>query len=110
MSENRPNPDELLAKIHQTEQKSTKGKLKIFFGYAAGVGKTYSMLKAAHGAKRRGVDVIVGYIEPHSRPETAASKGAGRMASRSTPRRGSANPMTASCAAISRPRVHRAGR
>lgn len=47
-----------------------RGHLKIFFGYAAGVGKTYAMLKAAHVAKRRGTDVAVGYIEPHQRPET----------------------------------------
>lgn len=47
-----------------------RGKLKIFFGYSAGVGKTYAMLKAAHEAKERGVDVVVGYIEPHDRPET----------------------------------------
>lgn len=72
MSENRPNPDELLAKIHKTEQKSTKGKLKIFFGYAAGVGKTYAMLDAAHSARKSGVDVVVGYVEPHRRPDTLA--------------------------------------
>ncbi len=47
------------------------GHLKIFFGYAAGVGKTYAMLLAAHAAKRRGVDVVAGYIEPHERPATA---------------------------------------
>ncbi|MEG2350663.1 MAG: sensor histidine kinase KdpD, partial [Hungatella sp.] len=52
-----------------------KGHLKIFFGYAAGVGKTYAMLKAAHSAKRRGVDVVVGYIEPHTRPATIALLG-----------------------------------
>ncbi len=46
------------------------GKLKIFFGYAAGVGKTYAMLEAAHVAKASGVDVVAGYIEPHTRPET----------------------------------------
>ncbi|MEA5004615.1 MAG: sensor histidine kinase KdpD, partial [Christensenella sp.] len=44
----------------------------IFFGYAAGVGKTYAMLEAAHDAKKRGVDVVVGYVEPHTRPETLA--------------------------------------
>lgn len=51
---------------------TTKGKLKIFFGYAAGVGKTYAMLQAAHQAKGRGVDVVAGYIESHARPQTAA--------------------------------------
>lgn len=49
-----------------------KGELKIFFGYAAGVGKTYSMLKAAHRAKQEGVDVVVGYVERHQRPATLA--------------------------------------
>ena len=49
-----------------------RGKLKIFFGYAAGVGKTYAMLQAAHQARARGVDVVAGYIEPHERPQTAA--------------------------------------
>ena len=48
------------------------GRLKIFFGYAAGVGKTYAMLEAAHRAKEAGVDVVAGYIEPHTRPETMA--------------------------------------
>lgn len=46
--------------------------MKIFFGYAAGVGKTFSMLEAAHRAKEAGVDVVVGYVEPHTRPETLA--------------------------------------
>ncbi|MDM8143925.1 sensor histidine kinase [Megamonas hypermegale] len=49
-----------------------KGHLKIFFGYAAGVGKTYAMLKAAHQAKKQGTDVVVGYIERHTRPDTLA--------------------------------------
>ena len=48
------------------------GKLKIFFGYAAGVGKTYAMLEAAHQAKKEGTDVVVGYVEPHARPDTLA--------------------------------------
>lgn len=70
MLENRPNSDELLEIIQQEEKNSQYGKLKIFFGYAAGVGKTYAMLDAAHVAKNNGIDVIVGYIEPHTRPET----------------------------------------
>lgn len=70
--ENRPNPDDLLRKINENEEKNKKGKLKIFFGYAAGVGKTYAMLDAAHSAKKAGIDVVVGYIEPHARPETLA--------------------------------------
>jgi two-component system sensor histidine kinase KdpD len=47
-----------------------RGKLKIYFGYSPGVGKTYSMLKDAHKELRRGIDVVVGYIDPHSCPET----------------------------------------
>lgn len=49
-----------------------KGHLKIFFGYAAGVGKTYAMLEAAHQAQKQGVDVVAGYIERHTRPDTLA--------------------------------------
>lgn len=48
------------------------GKLKIFFGYAAGVGKTYAMLQAAHQAQKEGLDVVVGYVEQHARPDTLA--------------------------------------
>ncbi|WP_196604511.1 sensor histidine kinase [Pectinatus haikarae] len=48
------------------------GRLKIYLGYAAGVGKTFTMLKDAHGIKKDGIDIIAGYIEPHSRPETMA--------------------------------------
>jgi two-component system, OmpR family, sensor histidine kinase KdpD len=50
----------------------TRGRLKVFLGYAAGVGKTYQMLAEAHEMKRRGVDVVVGYFEPHGRKETIA--------------------------------------
>lgn len=49
-----------------------QGRLKIFFGYAAGVGKTFAMLEAAHQAQREGMDVVVGYVEPHARPDTLA--------------------------------------
>ncbi|WP_412032515.1 hypothetical protein [Malacoplasma muris] len=48
-----------------------RGELRIFFGYSAGVGKTYSMLQKAHQLKKEGFDVIVGYYEPHQRPDTA---------------------------------------
>ena len=56
----------------QTHCLPKQGKLKIFFGYAAGVGKTYAMLKAARRAKEQGFDVVVGYIERHTRPDTLA--------------------------------------
>ncbi|MTI56568.1 sensor histidine kinase [Geosporobacter ferrireducens] len=68
----RPDPEQLLAKIKSENNLKAKGMLKIFFGYAAGVGKTYAMLDAAHAVKKSGVDVVVGYIEPHTRPETLA--------------------------------------
>lgn len=70
MEEHRENPDQILETIEQEEKVRSKGHLKIFFGYAAGVGKTYAMLKAAHAAKRRGVDVVIGYVEPHERTAT----------------------------------------
>lgn len=72
MSESRQNPDRLLKTIWVQEENRKKGHLKIFFGYAAGVGKTYAMLKAAHIAKKQEIDVVAGYIEPHACPETAA--------------------------------------
>lgn len=66
----RPDPDELLARLQAEEKQRKKGHLKIFFGYAAGVGKTYAMLEAAHQRKAEGVDVVVGYVETHQRVET----------------------------------------
>lgn len=52
--------------------KGQRGHLKIFFGYATGVGKTYAMLEAAHAAQKRGVDVVAGYVETHAGPQTLA--------------------------------------
>jgi two-component system sensor histidine kinase KdpD len=66
----RPNPDELLKQV-QTDEPA-RGKLKIFLGYAAGVGKTYAMLEAAHQRQKQGIDVVVGYVETHQRVETEA--------------------------------------
>jgi two-component system sensor histidine kinase KdpD len=66
--ENRPDPDQLLKHIQAEE--SSRGKLKIFLGYAAGVGKTYAMLEAAHQRKEQGVDLVVGCAETHKRIET----------------------------------------
>ena len=68
----RPNPDDLLARIRSDEILARRGRLKIFFGYAAGVGKTFAMLEAARRAKAEGVDVVVGYVEPHGRKDTEA--------------------------------------
>lgn len=72
MDDVRANPDAILKKINQEAIGESKGHLKIFFGYAAGVGKTYAMLKAAQTAKEQGADVVVGYVEPHTRPQTTA--------------------------------------
>ena len=75
MPQIRATPDEILRKIEQNDDTQPGGKLKIFFGYAAGVGKTYAMLEAAHAALEQGVDVVAGYIEPHTRPPDTASVG-----------------------------------
>lgn len=66
----RPDPDELLALLKDEETKGKKGKLKIFFGMCAGVGKTYTLLQAAHAEKSKGTDIVIGYIETHKRRET----------------------------------------
>jgi two-component system sensor histidine kinase KdpD len=68
----RPDPDELLARVQQEEARKHRGRLKIFFGMAAGVGKTYAMLTSARRLRAAGVDIVVGYVEPHGRPETEA--------------------------------------
>jgi len=72
MEPKRPNPDELLAQVQAEEHKARRGKLKVFFGACAGVGKTYTMLEMARRQAADDVDVIVGYVEPHARPETMA--------------------------------------
>lgn len=71
-TDERPNPDDLLASIKEEEEKSKRGKLKIFFGMCAGVGKTYSMLQAAQIEKSKGADIVIGYVETHNRAETTA--------------------------------------
>lgn len=68
----RPDPDELLTSLKLEEERSKRGKLKIFFGMCAGVGKTYSMLKSAAVEAEKGVDIVVGYVETHGRKETEA--------------------------------------
>ena len=66
----RPDPDALLKEVQREEAK--RGRLKIFLGYAPGVGKTYTMLNEAHVLKKRGEDVVVGIVETHGRSETEA--------------------------------------
>ncbi len=72
MEERRPDPDLLLAKVQQEEERSREGQLKIFFGAAPGVGKTYAMLSAAQQKLAEGLDVVVGLVETHKRKETEA--------------------------------------
>ena len=72
MSNDRPDPEALLARVKAEEARQHRGKLKIFLGAAAGVGKTYSMLEAVREQKADGVDTVVGYVETHGRAETDA--------------------------------------
>jgi len=72
MTDGRPDPDQLLDRIKAGEARAARGKLKIFFGASAGVGKTYAMLSAARQQLRLGVDVAVGVVETHGRKETRA--------------------------------------
>src|SRR6266571_8951142 len=68
----RPNPDALLAAIQKQKAKAKRGRLKVFFGMAPGVGKTYAMLEAARRELAAGRDVVIGYVETHGRKETDA--------------------------------------
>ena len=70
MEAKRPDPDELLGRALQEEEHQHHGKLKVFFGAAPGVGKTYAMLLAAQKRRDEGVDVVVGVAETHGRKET----------------------------------------
>jgi two-component system sensor histidine kinase KdpD len=72
MAAARPDPDALLERVQREEARAKRGKLTVFFGATAGVGKTYAMLEAAQAQKRKGADVVVGYVEPHGRAETEA--------------------------------------
>ncbi|HVO21988.1 MAG TPA: histidine kinase, partial [Candidatus Margulisiibacteriota bacterium] len=64
----RPRPEDFLELV----ERAKRGRLKVYIGFAAGVGKTYRMLEEAHALRRRGVDVVLGFIETHGRAETAA--------------------------------------
>lgn len=72
MTSDRPDPDQLLTDLQASRQRRERGQLKIFLGYAAGVGKTYSMLENARRALATGREVVIGYVEPHARPDTLA--------------------------------------
>ena len=87
MSETRPDPDALLRRVEREEAK--RGRLKVFFGAAPGVGKTYAMLEAARVKRAAGVDVVIGWVETHGRVETAAlAEGLERLAPREADHRG----------------------
>jgi two-component system, OmpR family, sensor histidine kinase KdpD len=70
--EKRPDPDALLERLRAEEARESSAKLKIFFGFAPGVGKTYRMLQVARELEGQGVDVVIGVVETHRRKETAA--------------------------------------
>ena len=70
MAETRPDPDQLLKRVEAEEARERRGRLRVFFGASAGVGKTYAMLEASRSAQASGTDVLVGYVEPHGRVET----------------------------------------
>jgi two-component system sensor histidine kinase KdpD len=70
MDTQRPDPDALLKRVEKEEQDNRQGRLKIFFGAAPGVGKTYAMLEAARRKKEEGEDIVVGIVETHGRQET----------------------------------------
>ncbi|MDR3379912.1 DUF4118 domain-containing protein [Cupriavidus basilensis] len=71
MDADRPNPDRLLESLKEEELAAARGKLKIFFGACAGVGKTYAMLQACRQKQAEGVNVVIGLVETHGRAETA---------------------------------------
>ena len=71
-SDARPDPDAIIDRLKEEEARSRRGKLKIFFGASAGVGKTCAMLSAAQQLRAQGRDVVVGIVATHGRTETAA--------------------------------------
>lgn len=72
MTDDRPDPDALLAQVTAQEAAPPRGRLRIYFGASAGVGKTYAMLTAARALRHEGKDVVVGLVETHGRQDTAA--------------------------------------
>ncbi|SFU78719.1 two-component system, OmpR family, sensor histidine kinase KdpD [Polaromonas sp. YR568] len=68
--DSRPDPDQLLAHLRGEDEKARRGRLRIYFGASAGVGKTYAMLSAAQRERKAGRDVLVGVVETHGRSET----------------------------------------
>jgi len=88
-SEVRPDPEALLRRAKRDEADAKRGRLKVFFGAAPGVGKTYAMLEAARAKRDAGVDVVIGWVETHRRAETAAlAEGFERLPPREVEHRG----------------------
>jgi two-component system sensor histidine kinase KdpD len=89
MSEHRPDPDQLLQRVQDEQARQQRGRLKIFFGASAGVGKTWAMLAAARAAQAQGTPLVVGLVETHGRAETEAmASGLPRLPLRRVPYRG----------------------
>jgi two-component system sensor histidine kinase KdpD len=89
MSQTRPDPETLLRRIQHDEERGRRGRLKVFFGAAPGVGKTYAMLEAARAQRTAGADVVIGWVETHGRKETEAlAVGLERLPPRDVPHRG----------------------
>lgn len=87
-SDSRPDPDELLENLQREAQQAARGRLRVYFGANAGVGKTYAMLSAAQRAHQAGTNVLAGVVETHGRSETAALlQGLPRLAQREVPYR-----------------------
>jgi two-component system sensor histidine kinase KdpD len=87
VSDTRPDPEALLRRVQRDE--ATRGRLKVFFGAAPGVGKTYAMLEAARAKRAADVDVVIGWVETHGRAETAAlAEGLERLPPREVDYRG----------------------
>jgi two-component system, OmpR family, sensor histidine kinase KdpD len=73
--DHRPSPDEILERVTREERKRTRGRLKVFMGFAAGVGKTYEMLNEGRRRRLRGEDVAIGFVETHGRQGTETQIG-----------------------------------
>src|SRR5664280_2483711 len=69
--DDRPTGEEMLARV-SADERADRGRLRLYLGMAPGVGKTYRMLEEGHRRLERGTDVVVGYVEAHGRPNTAA--------------------------------------
>jgi len=103
MDGERPDPDELLLRMREQEASAARGKLRIYFGSSAGVGKTYAMLQAARQLQADGVDVLAGVVVTHGRSETAAmSEGLPQLPLKEIAYRGKSLPELDLDAALSR--------